>query len=104
MKKHAANAPVDSPAQAPHRYQVFRQGKNGVYHSHGSRIASPNEAVEVFLDTAPLHEGGGIRLWDFREARAVASTEWFVEATNFGFPVRARANAFLNDDIARIAR
>jgi hypothetical protein len=103
MKTTETIVPVASPAPAPHRYQVFRQAKNGVHYNHGSSIASLDEAVEVFLDTAPLFEGGGIRLWDHHEARAVASAEWFVENTSFGFPVRARANAFFDDDIARIA-
>lgn len=103
MKTIETMAPVESPALAPHRYQVFRQAKTGVHYNHGSSIASATEAVEVFLDTRPLFEGGGIRLWDHREARAVASAEWFVETTNFGFPVRARANAFFDDEIARIA-
>lgn len=103
MKTTEAIAPTQSPAPAPHRYQVFRQAKNGVHHNYGSSIASADEAVGVFLETTPLFEGGGIRLWDHQEARAVASAEWFVETTGFGFPVRARANAFFDDDIARIA-
>lgn len=60
-------------------------------------------ADRVLLDTAPLFEGDGIRLWDHREGRAVASAEWFSETTGFGFPVRARANAFFDDEIAQIA-
>ncbi len=104
MKTTEAIAPFASPAPAPHRYQVFRHAKTGVHYNHGSSIASADEAVEIFLDTAPLFEGGGVRLWDHRESRAVASAEWFVETTHFGFPVRARANAFFDDDIARIAQ
>lgn len=103
MKTTEALGPTESPASAPHRYQVFRQAKNGVHYNHGSSIASADEAVGVFLETPPLFEGGGIRLWDHREGRAVAATEWFVETTGFGFPVRARANAFFDDGIARIA-
>lgn len=102
MKTTEAIAPVDSPA--PHRYQIFRQAKNGVHYPYGSSIASADEAVEIFLETRPLFEGGGVRLWDHRAARAVASAEWFVETTGFGFPVRARANAFLDDEIARVAQ
>ncbi len=66
-------------------------------------MASAEEAVEVFLETQPLFEGGGIRLWDHREQRAVAATQWLVETTHFGFPVRTRANAFFDDAIARCA-
>lgn len=88
---------------APHRYQIYRQDKNGVHHSHGSSIESPEEAVEIFLDSKPLFEGGGIRLWDHREQRAVAAVEWIAETTQFGFNVRARANAFYDDHLAALA-
>jgi hypothetical protein len=104
MKTTTALAPIETPAPAPHRYQIFRQSKNGVHHNYGSSITAPEEAVEIFLETPPLYEGGGIRLWDHREQRAVAATEWIVETTQFGFPVRARANAFFDDSIARIAQ
>lgn len=91
-------------ASAPHRYQIFRQAKNGCHFNYGSSIASPEEAVEIFLETAPMFEGGGIQLWDHREQRAVASTEWFVEVTRFGFPVRTRANLFHDQAISKVAQ
>jgi glucuronate isomerase len=103
MKTNQVIAPVPTPVPAHHRYQVFRQAKNGVHHNYGSSMASAEEAVEVFLETPPLFEGGGIRLWDHREQRAVAATEWLVETTHFGFPVRTRANAFFDDAIASCA-
>jgi hypothetical protein len=96
-------AHAESPAPAPHRFQVFRQAKNGVHYNHGSRIASAEEAVENFLETPPLFDGGDIRLWDHREGRAVASADWLVESTRFGFAVRVRANAFFDEEISRIA-
>lgn len=89
---------------APHRYQIFRQAKNGCHFNYGSSIASADEAVEIFLETAPMFEGGGIQLWDHREQRAVASTEWFVEVTRFGFPVRTRANLFHDEAIGNVAQ
>lgn len=98
--------PISSEARtvAPHRYQIFRQAKNGCHFNFGSSIASPEEAVEIFLDTAPAFEGGDLRLWDHREQRTVASAEWLVEITRFGFPVRTRANVFHDDAIAQIAQ
>ena len=98
--------PASSEAQmlAPHRYQIFRQAKNGCHFNYGSSIASAEEAVEIFFETAPAFEGGGLRLWDHREQRTVASTEWFFEITRFGFPVRTRANVFHDDTISQIAQ
>jgi hypothetical protein len=98
------HASMDAPAPAPHRYQVFQQARNGCHHHYGSSIASAEEAVDVFLATAPMFEGGGIRLWDHHEQRTVASVEWLVEITRFGFPVRTRANAFYDDGIAQLAQ
>ncbi len=98
--------PISSEARAvtPHRYQIFRQAKNGCHFNFGSSIASADEAVEIFLDTAPAFEGGDLRLWDHREQRTVASADWLVEITRFGFPVRTRANVFLDEAIAQIAQ
>lgn len=103
MKTIEAIAPTEAPSPAPHRYQIFRQAKNGVHYNYGSSIASAEEAVEVFLETAPLHEGGAIRLWDHHEQRAVATIDWIVVKTHFGFPVHARANAFFDEALSGIA-
>lgn len=103
MKTNEPHALAEPPALAPHRYQIFRQERNGVHYSFGSSIASAEEAVEIFLETKPVFEGGGIRLWDHREQRAVAAVDWIAESTAFGFNVRARANAFYDDHLAAIA-
>src|SRR5688572_7867299 len=47
MKKTAAITPVESPAPAPHRYQVFRQGKNGVYYNHGDLLQHAMEQLSL---------------------------------------------------------
>lgn len=99
---HVASGSIESAA--PHRYQIYRQSKNGVYQRHGSSIESLDQAVELFLATKPDFEGGGLRLWDYHEQRALASTEWLVENTSFGFPVRVRADAFYDDAVSKIAR
>jgi len=89
---------------AAHRYQIYRQSKNGCHFNHGASIESAEDAVEIFLATAPAFEGGGVRLWDHHESRAVASAEWNVERTRFGFMVRTRSNVFHDDSLALIAR
>jgi hypothetical protein len=95
---------VTPGAIAPHRYQIYRQSKNGVYQRYGAPVESLETAVELFLDTRPDFEGGGVRLWDRNEQRALASTEWLVENTTFGFPVRVRADAFYDENVGRLAR
>jgi hypothetical protein len=87
----------------PHRYQVYRQARNGVHYSHGESIASRAAAVTHFLHATPLFEGGGLHLWDHREQCAVASAAWDVETTRFGFPVRTRENVFHNPTLAVVA-
>ncbi len=98
------HASTEAHAVAPHRYQIFRQARNGCHFNYGSRIASAEEAVEIFLETAPMFDGGGIQLWDHREQRAVASTQWLVEITRIGFPVRTRANVFHDERIGKVAQ
>lgn len=87
-----------------HRYQIYRQSKTGCHYNHGAGIDSAEDAVELFLATSPVFEGGGVRLWDHLEQRAVASAEWSVEKTRFGFLVRTRTNIFHDDSLELIAR
>jgi hypothetical protein len=101
QQEHPASpAPRSVP---PHRYQVYRQARNGVHHSHGESIDSPEGAVTHFLHATPVFEGGGLHLWDHREQRAVASADWQVETTRMGFPVRLRANVFHDISLAALA-
>ena len=44
----------------PHRYQVYRQDRNGLHYNHGPILDSPEEAVALFLQTTPAFEGGGV--------------------------------------------
>lgn len=88
----------------PHRYQVYRQDRNGLHYNHGPIVDSPGEAVALFLQTTPAFEGGGVRLWDHYEQRHVASAEWQVETTRMGFPVRTRSNTFHDPALAVVAR
>jgi hypothetical protein len=101
MKTNDHHVPSSSIAN---RYQIFRQAKSGVYQRYGAPMESLESAVELFLDTRPDFEGGGVRLWDRHEQRALASTEWLVENTTFGFPVRVRADAFYDENVGRLAR
>jgi len=104
MKTTETPASPEARALAPHRYQIFRQARNGCHFNYGSSIADAEEAVEIFLETPPIFEGGGIRLWDHREQRTVAQAEWHVEITRLHFPVRTRANAFYDEKIGQIAQ
>ena len=72
------------------------------YRVHQAR--SGEEAVALFLNTAPAFEGGDVRVWDHREMRAVASAEWKVETTRMGFLVRTRSNVFHDEPLAAIAQ
>src|SRR5258708_29115624 len=98
--------PLASPelrSLTPHRYQIYRQARNGVHHSHGESIDSPADAVAHFLHATPAFEDGGLHLWDHREQRAVASADWQVETTPMGFPVRLRSNVFPDQALAALA-
>lgn len=104
MKRNDHPFPAFAVPTPPHRYQIFRQTKNGVYQQHGVSIGSVDRAVELYLLTKPAFDGGGVRLWDSHEQRTVASAEWFVENTTFGFQVRVRADAFYDETVSEAAR
>lgn len=94
---------AEPPSATPHRYQIYRQTKNGLHHNHGPVIDSPGEAVASFLQTTPAFEGGGVRLWDHTEMRIAASAEWQVETTRMRFAVRHRSNVFYEPALALVA-
>lgn len=104
MKTNHHTLPALALPPPAHRYQIFRQTRSGVYHRYGTSIESLETAVELFLETRPIFDGGGVRLWDHHEQRNLASTEWLVEHTSFGFPVRVRADAFHDEVAATLAR
>jgi len=101
QKEHLASS--EPRSLTPHRYQVYRQARNGLHHSHGDSIDSPADAVAHFLHATPAFEGGGLHLWDHREQRAVASADWQMETTRMGFPVRQRSNVFHDLSLAVMA-
>ncbi len=103
MKNTVTALLAEPPLATPHRYQVYRQAKNGLHYNHGAIIATPEDAVALFLNTAPAFEGGGVRLWDHHEQRHVASAEWNVETTRMGFPVRHRVNVYHDPALAVFA-
>ena len=94
---------AEPPASTPHRYQIYRQARNGLHYNHGAIIDSPEDAVAMFLHTAPAFEGGGLRLWDHYEQRNVASAEWMIETTRMGFAVRHRVNLYHDPALAVVA-
>ena len=95
---------MTEPAHATsRRYQVYRQAKTGLHYNHGPIIDTPEEAVALFLHTAPAFEGGGLRLWDHYEQQNVASAEWCMETTGMGFTVRHRINVFHDPALAVFA-
>lgn len=86
----------------PAHYQIYRQMRAG-YYAGGFQTDSATDAVQAFLATAPAFDGGAIRLWDHRAERLLASVNWTVEKTGFGFSVRTRSNIFHDTTLARIA-
>ena len=57
--KHTVTALLTEPSSAtPHRYQVYRQARNGLHYNHGAIIESAEDAVALFLRTSPAFEGG----------------------------------------------
>lgn len=101
MNQTIANA-VQVPEDvrpASHRYQIYRQSRNGVHQPHGPIIDSQADAVAQFIHTTPAFDGGGVRLWDHREQRVAASAEYTVDLTGFGFPVRTRSDVFYDDNL-----
>lgn len=87
-----------------HRYQIYRQARNGLHYSHGGAIDSPTDAVALFLQTPPAFEGGEVRLWDHHAQRSVASADWHIETTRIGFTVRRRSNEFQDPALTTIAK
>lgn len=104
MKTNHQNPPALAAPPPAHRDQVFRQARSGVYQRYGTSIELLETAGELFLVTRPLFDGGGVRLWDHQAQRHLASAEWLIENTTFGFPVRVRADAFHDDAVALLAR
>jgi hypothetical protein len=94
---------AEPPGATPHRYQIYRQAKNGLHYNHGTVIDSPEDAVTSFLQATPAFEGGGLRLWDHHEQRNVVSAEWRLETTRMGFAVWHRANVFHDPALALVA-
>ena len=90
--------------RTPHRYQIYRQSRNGLHYNHGAIIDSAEQAVAAFLHTAAAFEGGDVRLWDHHEQRHVASADWNVETTRMGFSVRHRSNVFSDEALADLAQ
>jgi hypothetical protein len=85
------------------RYQVYQQNRVGLF-LPGYRTDAASEVVEAFLHQAPAFDGGGIRLFDHRDQRMVASVEWRTEKTDFGFPVHHRVNRFHDAVIEQLAQ
>lgn len=104
MKTNHAPSPITTAgAEASAvRYQVYRQNRAGQF-LPGYRSDSAPEAVEAFLNQAPAFDGGGVRLFDLREERMVASVEWRTEKTDFGFSVHHRVNRFHDAMIEQLA-
>ena len=84
------------------RYQIYRQNRAGLF-LPGYRSDSAPEAVEAFLNQAPAFDGGEVRLFDHREQRLIASVEWRIEKTDFGFPVHQRVNRFHDAMLEQLA-
>lgn len=103
MKNTVTSLLAEPPSATPHRYQVYRQAKNGLHYNHGAIIDAPEDAVALFLRTAPVFDGGGVRLWDHYEQRHVASAEWISETTRMGFSVRHRVNVYHDPALAVFA-
>lgn len=90
-------------AMSEGRYQIFRQDHNGSYVAEYRTDYAP-KAVDVFLRTAPIFDGGEIRLWDHQTKRLVAAIEWRTEKTEVGFFIHVRSNIFYDRVLASIAR
>ena len=103
MKNTMTSVLAEPPSATPHRYQVYRQAKNGLHYNHGAIIDAPEDAVALFLRTTPAFDGGGVRLWDHYEQRHVASAEWLLETTRMGFSVRHRVNVYHDPALAVFA-
>jgi hypothetical protein len=89
---------------ATHRYQVYRQSQDDCHVPHGPILQTPEHAVALFLATAPVFEGGGVRLTDCDTQKLAASAEWRMEPTRMGFSVHTRANVFHEPALAVIAQ
>lgn len=85
------------------RFQIYRQTRAGSYVA-GFKSDSAWEAIEAFLSTTPLFDGGELRIWDSRERGIAAVALWHPERTDFGFTVHHRTNVFHNHLFGLVAR
>jgi len=90
------------PKVSAGRYQIYRQNRAGLFHPGYCSDSAP-EAVEAFFSQAPAFDGGEVRLFDHRDQRMVATVEWRIEKTDFGFLVHHRVNRFHDAMIKQLA-
>ncbi len=104
MKTNHTTSSITGPdaAASVARYQIYRQNRAGLF-LPGHRTDLAPEAIEAFLNQAPAFDGGEVRLFDHRDQRMVASVEWRIEKTDFGFPVHHRVNRFHDEMIEQLA-
>jgi hypothetical protein len=95
--------PIAADSLKASRFQIYRQTRAGNY-VPGGHSDSASEAIETFLATTPIFEGGDLRIWDRREQKLVASVAWGREETDFGFVVRHRTNLFHDRLFGLVAR
>jgi hypothetical protein len=101
-KETAINAAAHSETEQP-RFQIYRQTRAGNYRVEFS-TDSPVKAVETFLAESPAFDGGDMHIYNNHQKLVSASVKWAISRTEFGFPVMQRADAFYDDDLAKIAR
>lgn len=102
MKTIRETSVISGAAVSAARYQIYQQNRAGLF-LPGYRTDSAPEAVEAFLNQTPAFDGGSIRLFDHRSQHLVASVEWQMEKTAFGFPVHHRVNRFHDATIQQLA-
>jgi len=95
MKTNHTTSSITGPdaVASAARYQIHCQTRTGLFAPRYQTDSAP-EAVEAFLNQAPVFDGGGVCILDLREQLMVASVEWRTERTDFGFPVLHRVNRF----------
>ena len=104
MNNTDSHTRAEARSQIGHRYEIFREAKDGSYVSNGSQIDSAERAVEAFLRTPPLYEGGATRLWDHHQQQAVAISATSVSITHLGCKLHTRATGFFDQTIGELAR
>jgi hypothetical protein len=93
--------PRRADTSAP-QFEIHQECYSGFYVTT-FRAQSVQAALDAFLEQRPAFEGGDVRVLDRYDNRILASVEWHMGNTDFGFAVYLRVNRFSDWIIEQLA-